>query len=311
MKIAVASRSFSGNSTLRTELSQRYGSITFNETGRTLAGQELVEFLRGHTHVIIGLEPITEAQLEHLPELKLVSKYGVGLDMLDLHALDRHQVQVGWTGGVNKRSVAELALSFALVLMRSIAQSNKSLKQGDWKPFSGGRQLTNKTVGIIGCGHVGKDFVRLLRPFDCKILVYDIQNYPDFFNEYQVTCLPLEDLLQQSDLVSVHLPLNNLTRDLLNAKRLGCMQKGAILINTARGNIVNESAVKDLLDSGWLTGAGFDVFGTEPPLNKSLIAHPLFFGTPHVGGSTIEAILKMGRTAIDNLERGQKATNLL
>jgi phosphoglycerate dehydrogenase-like enzyme len=310
LRVAVASRSFSENPELRAELTARYPDSTFNRTGRRLDREELIKFLQGHDKAITALETIDEALLKSVPSLKLISKYGVGLDMIDLHAMDRMGVLLGWTGGVNKRSVAELTLTFFLLLMRGIYHSNAETRAGRWAQTTG-RELAGKTVGIVGCGHVGQDVVRLLRPFGCVVLINDIRELSDVCKLHSIDQVPLETLLGQSDIVSLHVPLDSSTRNLMNVERLRRMKKGAFLVNTARGGVVDESALKEQLKSGALAGAAFDVFASEPPQDLELIHLPNFLGTPHIGGSTPEAILAMGRAAIENLERGRPALECL
>jgi len=301
-KIAVTSRSFSRNAHLRRELELRYGTtvIDFNETGRSLEGRELVDFLRGHDKAIVALEKITEEVLSELPELRVISKYGVGTDNLDLAAMHRHRVRLGWTGGVNKRSVSELVISVAISLLRHVPKANNEVLRGLWRQHIG-HQLSGKTVGIIGCGHIGKDLVQLLRPFGCRVLANDIVEYHDFYRENDVEPTDLSRLLTQADIVTLHLPYDETTRNILSEDRLALMRSTAILINTARGGLVDEAKLKLMLQSGELAGAAFDVFAFEPPEDSELIQLPNFLATPHIGGSAEEAIIAMGRAAIDGL----------
>jgi len=168
-KVAVCSRSFSRNPALRAELLSAYEFVTFNETGRQLEGDSLVEFLRGHGKAIAGLERIDDYVLSRLPELKVIGKYGVGIDMIDLDAMRRHGKRLGWTSGVNRRSVAELALAFAIVMLRHVTAANREVLAGTWRQHEGGL-VSGRTVGIIGCGHIGKDLVRLLQPYRLGVL---------------------------------------------------------------------------------------------------------------------------------------------
>jgi phosphoglycerate dehydrogenase-like enzyme len=165
-----------------------------------------------------------------------------------------------------------------------------------------GRQLTGKTVGIVGCGFVGQDLVRLLAPFECRVLAHDIRDYPDFYREHHVTPVPLAQLLAEADIVSLHVPLDRSTKGMIGAAELAKMQKGSYFINAARGGLVDEAALAQALASGHLAGAACDVFQLEPDANPRLLAQPAFLGTPHIGGSTQEAQLAMGRAAIDGLE---------
>ena len=294
--VAVTSRSFSRHPVLRGELLERYEDVRFNDEGVSLAGDTLVDFLRGRRKAITALERIDDALLDELPELEVVSKVGVGTDMVDLAALERHGVRFAFTPGTNSRSVAELVLAFAIVLLRQIPAASSSLKAGDWRQPKG-RTLTGRTVGIVGFGHVGRDLAQLLRSLGCRVLASDVTPTGD-----DVEWLTLDDLLAQADVVTLHLPLDDSTRGLLDERRLALMRADAVLINTARGELVDEVALKGALLSERLAGAALDVFAQEPPSDRELLGLPNFLGTPHIGGSTEEAILAMGRAAIAGLD---------
>ena len=300
MRVAVASRSFAGNAALRAELLARYHDVTFTESPAIIGGDELVALLQGHDAAIVGLERVDDAILERVPELKVISKYGVGLDGLDVHAIARRGLKLGWTGGVNRRSVAELTLSFAIALLHRVPEAFATLRHNGWGKFVG-RDLTGKTVGIVGCGFVGKDLVKLLAPFECRILANDIRDYAEFYRANGVTPVSLDQLLAESDVVTLHVPLDRSTTGMIGAAQLARMRRGACLINAARGGLVDEDALVAALDSGHLAGAAADVFAIEPDAHRALLAHPAFIGTPHIGGSTQEAQLAMGRAAIDGL----------
>ena len=300
-RVAVCSRSFSRNPVLRAELSARYERVTFNDAGLQLQGAGLVEFLRGHDKAITALERIDDFVLSRLPELKVIGKYGVGLDMIDMAAMRRHGKRLGWTGGVNRRSVSELTLAFAISMLRQVPAANREVVGGAWRQHTGGL-LSGRTVGIVGCGHVGKDLVGLLKPFGCTILAHDIRDYAEFYRAHDIDAVSLDELLRRSDVVSLHLPLDETTQHILGADRLAVMKPSAILINTARGGLVDEAALKAALKDKRIAAAAFDVFTNEPPQDRELIALPNFLATPHIGGSAEEAILAMGRSAIEGLE---------
>lgn len=306
-KVAVCSRSFSSHPILRQEVLQEFAHVRFNDTGKTLVGKELIDFLKGHDRAIIALEVMNEEILSALPDLKVIGKYGVGLDKLDFAALDRHGVQMGWTAGVNAQAVAELALGMSLNIIRNICVSHELVKSGGWKQITG-KQLSSLTVGILGCGHVGKKLVALLQGFGCQILVHDILEFPEFYQRNNVRAVGFEELLQESDLLSIHIPKNKTTQGLLSAVNLRKMKKGSYLVNTARGGLIDEDELFDLLNSGHLAAAALDVFESEPPQNKELISHPHLFVTSHVGGSSEEAILAMGRAAIHGLQHFKKVS---
>lgn len=303
-KVAVCSRSFSQNPVLRSELLARYSDAKFNDEGAKLEGDDLVAFLSGVDKAIVALEIMDEYVLARLPELKVIGKYGVGLDRIDLDAMRMRGVRLGWTSGVNKRSVAELALASMIVMLRHVPRANREVLDGTWRQHVGG-QLSGRTVGIVGCGHVGKDMVRLLQPFNCTLLSHDIADYQDFYAEFGVEPVDLDTLLSRSDVVSLHLPLDRATAGIITEERLAMLRPHAVFINTARGGLVDEAALKQALRSGRLAAAAFDVFGHEPPDDVELLQLPNFLATPHLGGSAEEAILAMGRAAIEGLDKNR------
>jgi phosphoglycerate dehydrogenase-like enzyme len=307
--VAVASRSFSRNPVLRQELTARYPLARFNDTNRVLAGDELAAFLRGHTRAITGLDVLSEDVFRAVPELRLVSKYGVGLDMVDLEAARRHGVTVRWTPGVNRQAVAELTIAFMIDLCRAIVPLAAEMSRGHWRQ-PGGRQLSSAVVGILGCGAVGQTVGRLCRAFGARVLAHDIRAYDDFYRDAGVEPVALDRLLTESDIVSIHLPLDASTRGLIDARALSRMKPTAFLVNTARGGIVDEAALDAALRTQHLAGAAMDVFDVEPPGDAALLKLPNVIGTPHIGGSTAEAALAMGRAAIAGLESGGESVDL-
>ena len=300
-RIVVASRSFAGNATLRAELSSRYPHVTFTESPEVLDGDGLIALLRGNERAIVGLELVTDNVLAQVPGLRVISKYGVGLDGIDVDAMARRGIKLAWTGGVNRRSVAELTLGFALALLHRVPEADVSMRRGEWRKLIG-RQLTGRTFGIIGCGFVGQDLVNLLTPFACRVLANDIRDYAEFYRAHHVTAVSLDQLLRESDIVSIHVPLDRTTQGMIGAAALARMRPGSLLINAARGGLVDEEALAAALETGHLAGAACDVFASEPDAHPRLLATPTFLGTPHIGGSTQEAQLAMGRAAIDGLE---------
>lgn len=299
--VGVASRSFSRHPVLRAELLRQYPNARFNDPGVSLYGEALVEFLSGCRKAIIAMEPVDAGLLGQLPELRVISKYGVGLDGLDLQAIEDRGIAFGWTGGVNRRSVAELVVSYAIALLHRVPVAIDGVRRGHWKQILG-RQLSDRTVGVVGCGHVGKEVCVLMRAFGCRLLAHDIEDYAAFYHQWDVKPVSLEDLLRQSDVVTLHLPLDRRTAHILSRERIALLREDAVLINTARGGLVDETAIADALGSQRLAGAAFDVLAEEPPVTTELIGLPNVIVSPHIGGSTEEAVLAMGRAAIDGLE---------
>jgi len=308
--LVIASRSFSKHPVLRKEVLKRYPNAKFNDKGLSLNGNSLIEFLDGYEKAITALEKIDDSILKHLPDLKVIGKYGVGLDMIDLRAMKRYGVNLGWTGGVNKRSVSELVISYSIALLHRTIFANAEVRKGRWYQVKG-RQLSDCTVGIIGCGHVGKDLVELLQPFNCKILANDVLDFKDFYKKYEVTSVGLEELIRKSDIVTLHLPLDKSTQNILDSDKLSLLKNDAVLINLARGGLIDEVALKELLNNNKIAGAALDVFEVEPPVDPSFATMDNVLITPHIGGSTEEAILAMGMAAIEGLENSEDPLNFL
>lgn len=305
-KITVLSRSFSRHPDLRNELLSKYNNVKFNDAGISFAGSELVDFLKDSDKAIVALEKIDDAILSQLPNLKLISKYGVGLDNIDLPALKKHNVQLSWMGGVNKRAVAELALSFALVALRKTFYANQVIKNNNWHQVQGSN-LTGKTVGILGLGHVGLELVELLRPFEVKIIANDILDKTFIAKNCNVEMVTKDKIFSDADIISLHLPLTKKTENLIQLETLKKMRPSAILVNTARGGLVNEADLLVALKENIIAGAAFDVFLEEPNINLELLHHPHFIATPHIGGSSLEAVKLMGLAAIKGLSEGKEA----
>ena len=299
-RIAVTSISFGKSVLLRNALKQAFPNSFFNENGQRFNEAELVKFLKDADAAIVGIEPITDLVLSKTSQLKIISKYGVGLDSIDQEALKRRNVALGWTGGVNRRSVSELTLCFMIGLCRNVFRSGYFLKQSKWKK-EGGWQISGKTVGIIGCGNIGSDVIQLLAPLQCTLLVCDILDKSEFCRKHNATQTNLENLIAKSDLISMHIPHTSLTDKMVNSKFLDQMKPTAFLVNTCRGNVVDQGALKNVLIKGNIAGAALDVFAEEPPIDEELLSLPNLMCTPHIGGNAKEAIEAMGRSAIDHL----------
>jgi D-3-phosphoglycerate dehydrogenase len=286
---------------LRAELEAAVGEVIYNPTTRPLAASELLELLPGCHGYLAGLDYITREVIEAAEGLKVIARYGAGVDRVDLPAAKDYGIVVTNTPSANTVSVAELAIGLMLAVARSIPQANTATKSGQWPRLSG-LSLEGKVVGLLGFGAIGKAVARRLQGFDCRVVAYD--PYPDqaFAQAHQVTLLPMDEVLAQADVLSLHLPALPATRQLVNAAFLGKMKPGAILINTARGEIIHEADLLAALQSGQLGGAGLDVFAAEPPgTDHPLLTLPQVVATPHMGAHTDGATNAMGWGALRNL----------
>lgn len=303
MRVAVPAYAFAQFPPLIDELRGLYPDSKVNTEGERyyLSEDRVIEYLRGYDAAIVSFEPINERVLSALPELKIVAKLGVGLDKVDPHAMKRHGVRLGWAGGVNRRSVAELALCLMLMGLRHVAPGVAGMKSGAGPLPILGRELSACTVGIHGCGFIGKEVVKLLQPFGCKVLACDIVEMDDFYRQYGVEAVDFDTLLARADVVSVHLTVTGKTRGIYDAAAFSRMKKDAVFINTARGLLVDEAALKQALTAGPISCAGIDAFAVEPPTDKEFLALPNLIPTPHAGACTVDARLAMGRNAIRGL----------
>lgn len=299
MRVAVTSPSFSKHPVLRDLMAIHFKEYKLNEEGSRFEKAELVNFLSGFDAAIVGLEEMTPDVLNNLPDLKIIAKYGVGLNNIDLEYCEKKGISIGWSGGVNRLSVAEMCLGNMISLIRNIVPSSRLLAKTIWEK-NGGEQLTGKRIGIIGLGHIGKELVRLLQPFHCTILVNDIDYDTDFISEHNLIISSKETLISTCQVVSVHTPLTKDTYHMIGKSELSAMQDGAILINSARGGIVDEEALLIELRTERLFAA-LDVFEMEPPKNEDLLSMANLVATPHIGGNAKEAIELMGKSAINHL----------
>lgn len=301
-KVAVTPPPIVQSSRLRREVAGCFPQAKFNEIGRYLDEAELIAFAQGAEAILVGRDPVTQAVLNGLPELKLVVKYGVGLDNVEEDALHRQGVALGWEAGVNRRSVAELTLGFMLGLCHNVFYTGGELKQGRWVK-QGGVELRGRTVGIVGCGHVGKEVVRLLQPFGCRVLVRDLLDRSAFCREWGAAEAAFERVVREADILSLHVPLTDSTRSMIGADVLAAMPPGAFLINTSRGGVVDQAALKQALQLNRLSGAAVDVFANEPPDDLEFLGLPNLMATPHIGGNAREAVEAMARAALAHLKR--------
>lgn len=285
---------------LKTELESRVASVTYNPTGKPLTSQQVADLLPGIDGYIAGLDIIDRSALEKADHLKVIARYGVGVDSVDLDAAREKGIVVTNTPGANSVSVAELALGLMLALARQIPEAVTAVHQGKWPRLSG-LSLENKTVGLLGLGAIGKQLAIRLRGFDCRILAYDPYADQNFAAANNIKLTSLEEVIAEADFVSLHLPLLPETRFLVNANFLAKMKKGSYLINTSRGEVVDEGALLAALETGHLRGAGLDAFTIEPPdPSNPLLQLPQVIATPHLGAQTDGATSNMGWLAMQD-----------
>ena len=297
----MTSKAFSNNKELVALLASKFPDYKLNLTGKAFSENELIDFLSDCDGCIVALEAITPRVLEKSPNLKFISKYGVGLDNVDIKACNDANVKVGWKAGVNKSAVAEMTLAFGLMLLRNLYVTSNYLRQGTWVK-NGGVSLFGKTVGIVGLGNIGAEFARLLRPFNCKLIACDIEDRSSVAKELGIELVTFDELICKADIVTLHVPKSRATHGLIDRAVLTKMKRSAIVINTSRGGVINETALINAIKQKQIAGAALDVYEEEPLEKQELYSLERVICTPHIGGKSIEAVIAMGESALEQLD---------
>ncbi len=275
-------------------------SIVTNPHRRKLTEDEIIELLRqGAIGLIAGIEPLTRRVFEAAPQLKVISRCGAGLDSVDLTAAKQHGITVLNTPEAPAQAVAELTLGYILALLRQISTIDTAVRNSEW-PRTQGRLLAAQTVGIIGLGHIGRRVARLCQAFEATVVAHDpfVQQAPD-----GVTLMPLPQLLASADVITLHVPYSSELHHLLDAKAFAAMKPEAIVINAARGGLVDEDALATALSAGTIAAAALDVFEQEP-YHGPLIANRNIILTSHIGSLARESRQRMEIEAAENLLQG-------
>ena len=271
-----------------------------NGLGRPYTEDELVNALRGMFGVVAGGEHYTERVLREAGALKVIARFGVGYEKVDVPAATRHRIPVAMTFGANHEAVADCAFSLMAALLHNLVRKNLSVKAGRWE-FSLHHALWRATVGIVGLGRIGKAMSRRCRGFEMTVLAYDPKPDIDFARDNGIQLLPLESLLRGADVVSLHAPYIPETENLINRSSLALMKPTAFLVNTARGGLVDEEALYEALKSGRLAGAGLDVFRCEPPTGSPLLELDNLIATPHCADAEPTTEAAMMHRCIDSI----------
>jgi phosphoglycerate dehydrogenase-like enzyme len=293
-EVAITPRSFRDTPGAHHDLLKEYGiKARFPELDRPLEANEMVAFVAGCEGLIVGTDAVTEAVLTAGP-LRAVVKFGSGMDNIDLVAADRRGIVVDSTPGANARSVAELAIGLMLTVARSIPAHDRMVRAGRWTRRTG-VEVRGKTLGLVGYGAIGREVASIAEGLGMDVLVHDP------YAEVERAEGSLQEVMSRADVVSLHLPLSDETRNMIGPAELGELKDGAILVNTARGGIVDEEALALELQTGRLRGAAFDSFATEPPDSSPLVHLDTFVASPHAGAATAEAAQRTGTAAVESL----------
>jgi len=302
-RVAVTLSHFDFFPGLAAELDALYPGTKFAPAGRLMQDDLLADFLQGCDAAIIGVQRFTREVLERCPELKIISLCSAGVDHIDPALLNEYGIRMWWAPGINKISVSELSVAYMVLALRRVHEFASLLRAGQWAgPIGFGGDLRGRTVGVHGVGHIGKAVIALLQPYGVHILACDRVDISEYAGRFDnVELVGQEELWERSDVVTIHLSRNASTIGLYDAAALDRMKPGAILVNCARGAMVDEQALAERLRSGRIGGAAFDVFAVEPANGNPLLDLPNFFGSPHIGATTRESWEKMLRSGMSGI----------
>jgi len=273
-----------------------------NPLNKKLTEDELAEMVTDFDVIIAGTEPITAKVMDNASNLKHISRVGIGLDSVDLMAAEARGIKVSYTPDAPAPAVAELTIGMMLTLLRSVQVSNSQMHAGQWHRFFG-RRLSNVSIGIIGAGRIGKGVIKHLQGFgNPHILVNDIEPDLQFGDEYELEWVSKEQIYREADIISLHLPLTGKTKNLIRTEHLRMMKEDAIILNTARGGIINEDDLYDVLQTEHLSGAAIDVFDFEPYTGKLRDIERCLL-TAHMGSMSVDCRTRMEIEATEEAVR--------
>ena len=300
-KILVTPRSFGKNMPELFEMLEQAGyEVKRNTTGAILSHEQMREMLADCVGVIIGVDPLDAEILACAPHLRAVAKYGVGVDNIDLDYCQSHSIRVSRTVGANSEAVADYALALMLAVARGVVQIDGKCRKLNWGKITT-RDVSHATLGLFGLGAIGRLVAKRARGFDMKIMAYDPYWPEEFARQNGIERAEPQEIFQNADFISLHLPLTPETEGFVGRKELAMMKKDAVLINTARGGLVDEKALLEALKEKQIYGAGLDAFAHEPPEDNDWFALDNVVLGSHCAASTRGATENMGRMATENL----------
>jgi len=292
-KVFISTVPFADKNTLPIELLQSSGiDFLINPLNRKLNEEELIKLIDDCDVLIAGTEPISDRVLENAKNLKFISRVGIGLDNIDLASARKRGIKVSYTPDAPAPAVAELTIGLMLSLLRSVHISNSQMHRGEWYRFFG-RRIPEVTIGVIGVGRIGSRVLRRLQAFGSpRVLVNDLKPKNNIAPDLKIEWVGKEQIYKESDLISLHIPLTNHTKNIIDRNELLMMKKDAMIINTSRGGIINEEELFKILQEGHLGGAAIDVFNHEPYSgNLAKIERCLL--TSHMGSMSIDCRSRM------------------
>lgn len=300
-KILVTPRSFSQNSPEPRQILLDKGfELIKNPYNRIMTADEIKKLVKDIDGIILGVDPFGREVLENAKNLKVISRYGVGLDNVDVEYAKANNISVYKTVGANSNAVADYAFGLMLDVTRKISFIDRQCRAGNWKKIKTS-EMWNKTIGILGLGAIGKGVAKRATGFNMRVLAYDVYKDEAYASENNIEYVDLDTLIRESDFISLHLPLTEGTKDLISYDEFVKMKDSAIIVNTARGGVMNEDALYDALKNDKIYGAGVDVFDKEPPQNQLFMQLDNIVLGSHCAASSLEAIDNMSMLAVENL----------
>jgi len=308
VKVLITANSFGKYSSKPREMLENFGfEVVFNPYHRMMTEDEFINEIKEADAVILSTEFLNKAVIDSAEKLKVVSRYGVGLDNVDLAYCKEKGITVTITKNANSNAVAEFAISLMFASLKGICTSNAYAKQNTWKKIEG-RDLTGKTVGLIGLGSIGREVAKKLSSFDVSLLAYDVYYDESFMSQYEIKKETLENLIKDSDIITLHVPAVD-ERPLISEKEFSLMKKDAVLINTARASLIDSEALIKNLEEGKLFAVGMDVHPNEPHFDERLFKFENVILTPHNAAISREAIDKTSMIAVENLIKSFNGKN--
>ena len=300
-RVLITSTSFGKTDPSLFERLKQYGcEIIENPFNRPLKEQELLSLLENVDGVIAGLDEYTEKVIVNAKRLKVISRYGVGLDNVDMDAAKANGVRVTTVPGTNAEAVADLTIGLMINIARKISRADRSLKEGKWEKIFG-HSVFGKTLGIIGYGRIGLAVRDRVTGFKMRVLVHDPDKESDLNERGDIEYKGLQELLRESDFITLHATLSEESNLMIGYNELSLMKPTAYLINTARGGLINERDLYRALEEGLIAGAALDCYLDEPPIENPLLSLQNIITTPHIGSYSYESVLEMGLCSVDNL----------
>ena len=299
-KILITPRSLQHKKSDIIEMLNDY-EVLMNETGRPFEENELNELIQDVDGIIVGVDKINRGILDNAKNLKVITKYGVGLDNIDIEYAKKLGIKITYTPGANKESVADLVFTMILELSRQLFKMDKIVRDNRWDKVIG-REVYGKVIGIIGTGNIGKSVAKRATGFNMRILGYDMFPDYEFAKEIGMEYVDLQTLLKNSDYITLHIPFTESMHHFIDREELEMIKTTAYIINTSRGELINEEALYEALQQKRLAGAALDVFEIEPPYNSKLIKLENVILSPHCGASTEDAINRMNMMAVEGLK---------